>query len=410
MAARVIESSVFVPSPRKGVATHGSTYYTTLTGGNLLSLHGFESRSDTTDVAFLRYSHDNGKTWTPEEVVKTDFADPRGTGRRYPLGGYVDPVTGRYFAVWIEAVLPTDDPLEGMRQWKLHYLVSEDGGRTSLASGQIIHEGDEYNEVNHLPGISVGKNCAMIGDMGQRPLTRSDGVIIVPVQYSPAGPDGMYTNPGAGYTYTNCLILFGRWRPDGAVSWTASEKIIADPNRTTRGLIEPTIAELADGRIIMVMRGSNDNRPELPGYRWYAESSDGGQTWSKPEPWVFSDGIAFFSPSSCSQLLRHPNGRLYWIGNICEMNPEGNSPRYPIVIGEIDERSGRLERESVSIIDTRREGESPHLTLSNFYAREDRETGGIVLHMTRLFAHDFRVGGSIEWTADSMLYQIALGV
>jgi hypothetical protein len=92
------------------------------------------------------------------------------------------------------------------------------------------------------------------------------------------------------------------------------------------------------------------------------------------------------------------------------MNPEGNSPRYPIVIGEIDERSGRLERESVSIIDTRREGESPHLTLSNFYAREDRETGGIVLHMTRLFAHDFRVGGSIEWTADSMLYQIALGV
>lgn len=66
-------------------------------------------------------------------------------------------------------------------------------------------------------------------------------------------------------------------------------------------------------------------------------------------------------------------------------------------------------RKSVTVIDDRQPGESEHLTLSNFYCREDRETGDLLLHMTRLFARDFRRGGTIDWTADSLLYRIAAG-
>jgi hypothetical protein len=124
--------------------------------------------------------------------------------------------------------------------------------------------------------------------------------------------------------------------------------------------------------------------------------------WSKPEPWIYSNGKPFYSPSACSQLLHHSSGRLYWIGNITPENPRGNRPRYPLVIGEVDLNSGLLKQESVVTIDTRGAGDHELLTLSNFYAREDRVTREVVVHMTRLFAH------SDGWEGDAFAYRIAV--
>ena len=241
----------------------------------------------------------------------------------------------------------------------------------------------------------------MIGDRGQRPLTRSDGAILVPVQSSPVGPDGDYWNPGAGFTYTDCMLLIGRWREDGRLAWRCSERIVGDPERSTRGLIEPTIAELEDGSLLMVMRGSNDARPELFGHKWMARSRDGGESWSEPEPWRYADGEVFHSPSACSQLIPDVDGRLLWMGNICGENPRGNSPRYPMIIGEVDRETGLLIRDSVAAVDDRGEGEDERLTLSNFYTREDRETGELLLHLPRFYG-----GGRRE--TDLLLYRIAV--
>ena len=404
--ARVLSKDVFIASPKKGTAIFGASYYTKLDSSDLMSVHRHTSRSDTVDVAYIRLSDDNGQSWSETTEWATKFDHPNGTGRRHPRGGYVDPNNGKYLTVWTEGILPTDDPLEGLKQWTLHYSVSEDGGRTRAISEQIIHAGDAYDATNHMPGITVGKNCLMIGDLGQRPLTRSDGVIMLPVQSSPVGPDGEYFNPGAGYTYTDCMMLFGTWKSDGHLSWTASERLEGDPNRTTRGLVEPTIAELTDGSILMVMRGSNDVRREWPGYKWYSKSYDGGMTWTKAEPWTYSNGTPFYSPSATSQLIPHSDGRLLWMGNISEENSKGNSPRYPIVIGEVDLKTGLLIRDSVANIDDRQSNESPYLTLSNFYAREERGSGHLLLHMTRLFAQNFREDGNTDWTADSLLYRI----
>ena len=404
--ANVVSRNIFMPSPEPGVAAGGASYYTARTGNKLMSIHNYTSRSDTVDIAFVRFSEDNGRSWSDTIEWPTRFDHPDGTGRRHPRGGYVDPQKGRYLTVWTEGILPTDKPLEGMKQWKLHYSVSEDGGKTQIVNEQIIHKGGEYDEIHHLPGVTVGKNCVMMGDLGERPLTRSDGTIMIPVQSSPVGPDGEYYNPGDGFTYTDCLLLFGVWKSDGSISWTTSDRIIGDPKRTTRGLIEPTIAELADGSILMVMRGSNDAHPEWPGYRWCARSFDGGSSWTKAEPWTYTDGQNFYSPSATSQLIPYSDGRLFWMGNICSENPKGNSPRYPIIIGEVNRHNGLLIRDTVAVIDDRGKDESPYLTLSNFYAREDRETGHIVLHMSRLFAQDFRVNGNIDWTADSLVYHI----
>jgi hypothetical protein len=426
MKARVESVSTFIPSPGLGIAVSASTYYTQLDGLDLISIHSHISRSDTADVGYVRRSNDNGVTWTKPEIRETNFPHPDGTLRTGPSGGYVDPATGRYITITNEAVLPTDDPLEGMRQWYLNYAVSDDGGRTDIAAGQIIHEGDDYDAIHYLPGVWRGRNCVMIGDMGQRPLTRSDGTILVPVQTSPVGPDGDYHNPGAGYTWTDCMLLMGRWNTAssegavgnggavsnggavGTIAWTASERICGDPARTSRGMIEPTIAELSDSSLIMVMRGSNDAMPDMPGYRWISRSHDGGMTWTEPTPWTYADGTPFYSPSAMSRLMSWRDGRLFWIGNISPENPRGNSPRYPLVIGEVDRMTGLLIGDPVHVIDDRKPDESPHLTLSNFYAREDRITGGIALHMTRLFANDFRVEGKIDWTADALLYNISI--
>ena len=263
-------------------------------------------------------------------------------------------------------------------------------------------------ERHPLPDVHIGRNAVMFGDLVQVPVTRRDGMILVPVQSTRVGPDGECYSPVSAQSFFDVLVLMGRWRPDGSLAWTVSERVSGDPDRTTRGVIEPTLAELDDGSLLMVMRGSNATRPHMPGWRWAARSYDGGETWSTPEPWAYTDSEAFYSPSACSRLLTHSDGRLFWLGNICPANPNGNSPRYPFVIGEVDRGSGLLIRNSVGVVDDRAPDESPHLTLSNFYAREDRETGGIVLHLTRLFARDFRLDGTIQWTADAMVYRVAV--
>ena len=329
---------------------------------------------------------------------------PEGIYRRALRGGVADPKTGRFVCFWISAVLPSDDPLEGMKQWTVGYRVSVDGGRSWIVDEPVVQNGPEFSPRHPLPGVTVGRNAVMIGDLSSLPIFLRDGTLLVPVIVTPTGPDGNYHNPGGGYTYSDGAALRGRWRADGRIDWELSARIAGDPTRSTRGMDEPIFAELADGRILAVLRGSNGGKPALPGRRWAAFSSDGGRTWTPPQPWTYADGAEFFSPSSCSQLVRHSSGRLFWIGNLVPSNPNGNRPRYPLVIGEVAESSGLLRRETVRAIDERRVEDAEQLMLSNFCAREDRVTREIVVHLTRLFARS--APSALDWTADAWLYRI----
>jgi len=383
---------------------------TSTTGRDLVAIYNLTSRSDTADVAYARWSADGGATWTEPVEWACKFEATGGTGRRHPRGGYVDPATGRYITFWTQGVLPTDEPLEGLSHWTVWYEVSNDGGKTSLARGQVIHEGAGYDAIHHLPDVRVGSNCVMIGDRTQCPMTRSDGVIMMPVQASQAGPDGRYVNPGGGYTWTDAMVLMGRWKADGSLSWRCSSRVSIDPALSTRGLIEPTLAELSDGRMLMVMRGGNQSSgkgPDAPrpaGHKWASFSDDGGEAWTAPKPWTYSDAQPFFSPSACSQLIDHPDGRLFWMGNICEQNPFGNSPRYPMMLAEVDRNTGLLLRESASVVDDRQEGESTSLTLSNFHVRVEEGSGDLLLYMPRFFAKG--AGSPPNFEADLLEYRV----
>ncbi len=403
ISVRLISQETFLPAPAPDSGVIAYTAYTRAEGDELLCRASYGSRSDTVDQACERRSADNGRTWSKATPIVTGETRAGGTFRRHLRAMAVDPGTGRFLTFRTEGVLPTDHPLEGMKQWAIHYTVSEDGGRTNLVDEQIVLAGAEYSPAHPLPGIYRGKSSYMLGDLTCLPLTLPDGTILLPCQVTPTDRDGNYQKRGAGFTYHDVLVLRGRWQADGRIAWEASARIVGDPVKTTRGLIEPTLGQLADGSLLMVMRGSNDANPTLPGYRWSARSTDGGRTWSAPKPWTYTDGKPFFSPSACSQLLLHSSGALFWLGNIAPVNPTGNSPRYPLVIAQVDRQTGLLLRETVTVIDTRGPKDSATVTLSNFSAREDRRTGEILVHLTRLGSD-----AANFWHAEARVYRLAV--
>lgn len=376
--------TVFLPSPGKGTAVMAYAFYTERSGGRMDSIEQRWSKSDTIDIAYRRHSTDHGVTWSKPEPIVTGEKRPEGMYRKHLRCGYVDPASGRYLEFFMQGVLPTDDPLEGMRRWELFYTYAGKSHRIEL------------------PGlVTPGKNSATLGDNSSTPLTLPDGTICLPVEITPVGPNGEYHNPGKGYTWHETVVLRGRWHGD-QLRWEISNILRLQPEQSTRGALEPTLARLAEGRLMLVCRASNDKAPENPSYRWVSYSHDDGRTWSELIPWTYDNGDHFFSPSSCSQLLTHSNGKIYWLGNLTPANPRGNRPRYPFVIGEVDRHSGLLRKATVRVVDTLQPGENPLLTLSNFYAYEHRVTHEIILHMTRLFALPD------GWEGDAMRYAISV--
>ena len=246
-----------------------------------------------------------------------------------------------------------------------------------------------------------------MGDLASRPIFLADGTLLLPLMIPTAGPDGNYYNPGGGYTYSDVGVMRGRWAADGRhMEWELSQRISIDPALSTRGMDEGTLAVLADGRILLVLRGSNNKKPHLPGRRWVSYSGDQGRTWSKPEPWTYSSGENFFSPAASSQLITHSSGRIFWLGNIAPGPTDGNRPRYPMIIGEVDRRTGLLDRRSVRSVDDRQPGESTLLQIASPNAREDRETGDILVNLTRW--GELSSPTVYNWTANAYLYRIPL--
>ncbi|HOS44435.1 MAG TPA: sialidase family protein, partial [Armatimonadota bacterium] len=397
---RLISREIFWPAAAPGVNTYGDSFYVRPTGVAKMCRRAVETKNDLVDVVEYGFSDDNGATWSalrPTTVFET-FPDGS-TLRRWVLPSFVDPVNGRLLTLYNEAVMPHDDALlDGMTNTFLKYRVSLDGGHTDVVDETIIQRG--YTPERPLRGVVVGKNAVMLGDNGCEPIRTRGGRLLVPVQVCPLGPDGTYANPGGGYSYHEAAVLIGQWREDARFDWELSPYICNDPEASTRGAVEPTIAQFPDGRILMVLRGSNDAKPHLPGYRWYTVSHDEGDSWAPVRPWTYDTGEAFFSPSSMSQLLTHSSGAYYWLGNISPTNPSGNAPRYPLYLGRVDPGSLRLVKDSLCEIDTRRPGEHEAMTLSNFHAHEDRVTGDILLHMGRWLTN-----GPEDWTADALLYR-----
>ncbi len=345
-------------------------------------------------------SDDNGKTWIANPLTPNFVKDLPSGFRRVPVTAMLDPQVG--CLVQMLNALDTHnldpkiaEPPIALNNYYMRYRVSTDGGRSWLFDEPIIQQGD-YTVRHPIKDVWIGTNAFFLGDRGCIPIPTRDSKVLVPTAMTLRGENGALLNPGGGHTYTDVIVLIGTWTADHHLRWQVSQRVAGDPALTTRGLVEPTLVELDDGRLFMVMRGSNwrggnseykadPDSKAPPGCKWFSTSKDGGFTWSKAEPWATDDGKVFYSPSSMSTLFRHSTGRVFWVGNLLPANPEGNLPRHPLVIGEVDRQSLRLIRSNVVTLDREEPGDKSQgrLDLSHFHLREDRESQEIIVTYAR---------------------------
>lgn len=348
-----------------------------------LGKSGFQLRSGD------HISVDNGHSWKRSPMTPNfDKGLPYGY-RRNETTSLFDPAAQSLLTIVNALDTPGLDPKiheppVALENWYLRYRVSTDEGKSWLFDEPIVQAGS-YRPNHPFNDIWVGTNCIFLGDNGCIPIVTQSGRILLPAQMTLVGPGGKLWNPTGGRTYTDALVLIGTWTDEHRITWRASQRVAGDPKRSTRGMIEPTLAEFPDGRILMVLRGSNDGkaRPnyQFPSYKWFSISRDDGETWSKPEPWTYEDGQPFFSPSSMSTLFRHSSGRYFWVGNLTTTNCQGNRPRWPLIVGEVSPKNLKLVRKSARIVDTEQpeDRSQGRLDLSHFTLLEDRETKEIVL-------------------------------
>lgn len=240
-------------------------------------------------------------------------------------------------------------------------------------------------------------------------LFLDETMILIGVEMSVLGADGKVYIPDNSYDYSQVMVIIAKYNGT-SYEWDGSMPLTADPlKESTRGLMEPTLAKLSDGRIIMVMRGSNMDKnyqdTGLPSLIWYSLSSDKGKTWSNAKPWIYDDLQPIFAPSAISKFVRHSSGRLFWLGNVRPNDDAvGNESRYPLVIGEVDKNTGMLIRSSmVSIVD-RQTSMSDKIQFSNFTFYEDRVTREIVVDIPFFYPNT----SGTAYTGDLYKYRITI--
>jgi len=399
---QLLNREIFLTAP-PATCVWGASYYTRRDGLELLADSLHLRRSDTVECITEQHSPDNGRSWSEANVFPMGQKTAQGTVRRFPFPGYVCPHTGRLVRFRSDAVVPKDSPMDAARFWRTYYTVSEDGGRTNVSDEILQQKGEGFSPEHPLPNVWHGKNGITQGALSCAPMTLDKSTFLLPLEGTVLDDDGNLYSPGGGYGWFATTIVQGTWRADGGIDWKQLATMQGNPTFTTRGLMEGTLGLLDGGRILLVLRASNDANHNLPGHKWYCISEDGGHTWNDLQPWTFRDKSTFHSPSSCSQFVAHSSGALLWMGNICPTNPKGNLPRYPLVVGIVDKQSGLLDQNSLCLIDTKTDADHESMQFSNFYAREDRENGNLIIHCSRL-AH----GSPQGWQADAMIYRVGI--
>ena len=323
----------------------------------------------------VRRSTDNGRTWsdfTRLPLPQTEYKNAIITWRPETALFY-DPVTKRNVSMWLRQ---TQD---GTCWFYSHVFArtSTDGGRTWNRGAMLRYEdGDELDPADPLKKSFLLHNQAFFGS---NIIRHSNGTLIHCVAHA--------NSPGTTQPIAS-LCFIGTWDSEAEdYRWTPGTRVSAEKRHGSREFDEPNVAELRDGRVLVVWRRGGTPNESIR--KWFSVSADGGRTLSPPAEWKYDDGSRFFSPASFHLMLRHSiTGKLYWVGNIVSgPHPSGEcQPRFPLVIAEIDEAIPAIRRNTVTVIDDRAEGESDMIQLSNFTILEDRETHAIELYMSRLGA------------------------
>lgn len=386
--------------------------YKEATGLACRQIRETQYESDYVNGSEYRESPDNGHTWGPWiPVEQSSFTTMYGEDEmQCSVGPEVwNPVHGHYVSTYFtryflkghnRAYELWDNGKEGF--YDHQYLqIRRPGEKTPYTNDMIRYEeGADFDPQNPGNPDFLKKNRGYLN----HPIVLQNGDVAVPVgvpvrvgcrlaglkveEVFPSCPD-----------ITLCVIVArGTFNPHTQkYQFTFSNPVILSDLRSSRGIDEPVLAELKSGRLLLIMRGSNTEKKTwntriekgAPSFKWYSWSDDGGKTFMPAEPWHFDDGEVVYSSATLSNFIRSvKTGKLYWIGNITPHTAYSNYPRYPLQIVEVDEQTGAAKKESLTVIDTRHEGETEFVQLSNFHVLEDRETGNLELTLFKYCQFD----------------------
>ncbi len=382
--------------------------------GNLIEEKNVTKEVDYFGGYFTRVSKDNGKTWSEWE---THFNDDNGGDRHGRVEGSAegDEILTFDLATFPFGVKPTlYDPKSGCTigvgynfyymnghdkgyfdWWEkgednvrphAYYLIRYPDGREVRKLIELEEGGADFDPANYRNPAYLDKNRATAGRL--RLLPDGDiGFELYPnmnICCKMAGVDVNTFFPSCPETQQGWVYVRGHWNEEKQdYDFTYSNPVMLSDLQSSRGIMEPLMAEINNGRWLLVFRGSNMSldvwntriSPAAPGFKWYTYSDDGGRTFAPPMPWHFDTREVVYSPASLSTFFRSSkNGKLYWIGNI--VDPwliDGNQPRHPLYICQVDEDHGHLIKDTLTVIDTIRDGQTS-IELSNFNLFENRET------------------------------------
>lgn len=370
---RRVAREVFIPHDGSRGVFPGFITYIDAREPMLLHRFGRMDGADAYDDFVESVSTDNGRRWS-EPVPRLRSTVEAGGRRRYAENAAFFDARSGFLLTLATRSLYVAGELPGSTGWRTESRVYDPSG-------------DRWSEPVLLDA-SVAQAFSF-----SFPLQLSTGRVLIPTQVPRLDERGQRrVLPGYWTGQSEARVLIGD-EPvtEAGMNLRPSGRVGIDEQKSSRGLCEPTVAELSDGRVVMICRGDNGYFPERPGYKWVSYSEDGGETWGEAQPLRGCDGRAYESSATGSALIRsEANGRLYWIGNLCADGERANGgwPRSPLHIAEVCEDPFGLIPESIVEIDRRGAGDSDRTQLSNFRFYQDRASGEIVLLLTRFGEED----------------------
>lgn len=387
---RCISKEVFIPS-REGTGVFpGFITYIHAEKPVLLHRFGWVDASDTYDDFRERISEDNGKTWSEPVPRLASKAVDGGRVRYAENGAFYDADTSTLITVVSKLFYPGDKfDQDQPRQLEVNVY---DPMSDSIPPA-----------TTHDFGLPGGIGCSFCF-----PIKTKDKRIVIPCFKAQLDEAGTFIHhPESDLVTYEARMLLGEYDAAGAISWRLGNPIIADNARNSRGFSESSPVELRDGRLALLLRGSNAGMPERPGYKWLCLSEDGGDSWNTPAPMAGDDGAPIESSATGCALFRSIHtGKVYFMGNLCMPgeHADGNWPRSPLYIAEVQEDPFVILRETIAVIDERGADDGEKTQISNFRYYQDRETPEVAVFATRFGEH-----ADAAWKqADHYRYRVAI--
>ncbi len=261
-----VEHSVLQLSPSEGNSRNSEGAFIRLNNGEILfvySRYSSDSYEDegVADLAVIR-SSDNGWHWTEPEILLS-----RGEALNLMSVSLLRTAPDRLALFFIRKAI-VDGRVTGM----IFVRFSGDEGKNWTEERPITDE----------LGYYVLNN--------DRVIQLESGRLVVPVAWH-----------GKAFKFhaeTRLLLS-----DDGGVSWRpARESLAIAEQQSGSGLQEPGVVELAPGRLLLFARTDQ-------GAQYTAYSTDGGESWTEPQP------SRFQSPLAPMQIKRLESGRLAAVWN-----------------------------------------------------------------------------------------------